>query len=317
MIRTLALTKDMKLVRNLPVEELLRQDLNWFWVDFERALDIEVDILDKGFRFHHLAIEDCLQLLQRPKLDYYDGYNFFVLNALNQKSLESEEIDLFVGKNYIVTFHLDSMAEIEECWNKVISNESTWDKGPTYILYIIIDKIVDQFFPAVYRIEDHLDEMDNNIKGKSISRLMDEVFDLRGELLEIRRTVVSMRDLLYRILNSERLNGFKEYRLYLSDIYDHLLKLFEMIDSCRDMTADMRDSYMSMNSSRMNKNMMVLTVISTIFMPLTFIAGVYGMNFDFMPELGWKYGYFVILGIMLIIGVTMFFWFKKKGWFDS
>lgn len=317
MIRTLAITKDMKLRRDLSVKDLMTQDLSWFWVDFEKATDREVELLSSEFHFHPLAIEDCLQLLQRPKLDYYEGYNFFALSALNQKTLEPEEVGTFVSSNYIVSFHMNSMVEIDECWNKVLHNEGTWEKGPAYILYIMLDKIVDQFFPAVYRIEDHLDELDSNIQGKSINKMMDEVFDIRGDLLMLRRIVISMRDLLYRILNSERLIGFKEYKMYLSDIYDHLLKLSDMIESNRDMTADMRDSYMSMNSNRMNTNMMVLTVISTIFMPLTFIAGIYGMNFDYMPELHWRYGYFVIMGIMFAIGVIMFFWFKRKGWFDK
>lgn len=315
MIRTLTVTKDMQLKYDLPVEELSGEEVSWFWVDFEKASDNELTLLSRHFHFHPLAIEDCLQTLQRPKIDYYEGYNFFTFNALNQETLEIDEIGIFVGSNYIVSFHMKGLSEIDECWKKVGSNGNAPDKGPTYVMYLIVDKIVDQYFPAIYKIEDYLDKMDNNIKGKSVSSLMDEVFDIREDLLNLRRTVNSMRDLLYRVLNSERLNGFKEYRLYFSDIYDHLLKLSDMIESDRDITSDMRDSFLSISTSRMNKNMMMLTVISTIFMPLTFIVGVYGMNFDFMPELNWEYGYFVIMGIMLILGVSMFFWFKRKGWF--
>ena len=316
MIRTLTITKDMKLKSNVPVELLSQEEVSWFWVDFEKPCESELALLSKYFHFHPLAIEDCLQTLQRPKLDYYEGYNFFTFNALNQKNLEAEEIGIFVGNNYIVSIHINWLSEIDECWQKVISSESSWDRGPTFVMYSIMDKIVDQYFPAIYKIEDHLDKLDNNVKGKSVRILMNEVFDIRGDLLELRRTVNSMRDLLYRVLNSERLNGFKEYRLYFSDIYDHLLKLSDMIESNRDITSDMRDSYLSISSNRMNTNMMMLTVISTIFMPLTFIAGVYGMNFDFMPELRWEYGYFIIVGIMVTIGVAMFFWFKRKGWFN-
>lgn len=126
-----------------------------------------------------------------------------------------------------------------------------------------------------------------------------------------------MRDLLYRILNSERLPDFKKHKLYFSDIHDHLLKLSHMIESSRDMTSDMRDSYLSVNSNRMNKNMIVLTVITTIFIPLTFIVGIYGMNFENMPELKWKYGYFLVLGIIAFVGISMFLWFKRKGWFHT
>lgn len=317
MIRTLAITVDRKLRRDLTYKELIMEDIGWFWIDFDRPDEKEVEMLSKDLHFHPLSIEDCLQRLQRPKFDHYEGYNFFVLNSLNQKSFEPEEVGVFVGANYIVSVHTNSMSEVEESWNKAVSNPAIWEKGHTYVLYLLLDKIVDQFFPAAEGIEDHLDELDVNLKGKPISRMMDEVFDIRAQLLTLRRIVNSMRDLIYRILNSERLSGFKEYKLYLSDIYDHLLKLCDMIESSRDMTTDMRDSYMSMNSNRMNKNMMVLTVISTIFMPLTFIVGIYGMNFNFMPELNWKYGYFAILGVMLVIGIWMFFWFKRKGWFDE
>ncbi|GAB7387092.1 hypothetical protein BSNK01_09280 [Bacillaceae bacterium] len=135
-------------------------------------------------------------------------------------------------------------------------------------------------------------------------------------MLKLRREIDSSRDLLFHILNSERLNGFAEYREYFTDIHDHLLKLSEMIESSREITSDMRDSYLSINSDRMNTIMMTLTVITTIFIPLTFIAGIYGMNFEYMPELKWRYGYFMVLGIMAILGTGMFFWFKRRGWFD-
>jgi magnesium transporter len=125
-----------------------------------------------------------------------------------------------------------------------------------------------------------------------------------------------MRDLLYRMLNSNRLKGIKQKQEYFSDIHDHLLKLTEMIDANREITNDIRDSYLSLNSHQTNRIMKVLTVITTIFMPLTFIAGVYGMNFENMPELTWNLGYFLILSIMFSIGVAMYLWFKKKGWFN-
>jgi magnesium transporter len=121
---------------------------------------------------------------------------------------------------------------------------------------------------------------------------------------------------LYRVVNSHRIEGLNEQLVYFSDIYDHLLKLSEMIDSNRDMTADFRDSYVSFHSDRMNSIMKTLTVITTIFMPLTFIAGVYGMNFGNMPELSWYYGYFMAIGLMLFIGVGLYAWFRRKGWFD-
>jgi magnesium transporter len=175
--------------------------------------------------------------------------------------------------------------------------------------------MVDNYFPLVYKIEDTLSELDENSKGRSMEILLEDLFDTRHDLLSLRHTITPMRDLVYRIINSQRLEELQERKEYFSDIHDHLLKLSEMIEANRELTQDIRDSYISINSHESNHVMKVLTVITTIFMPLTFIAGIYGMNFRFMPELSWKYGYFGALGFMFLVGSWMSLWFKKKGWF--
>ncbi len=144
---------------------------------------------------------------------------------------------------------------------------------------------------------------------------MNELFQIRYMVLTLRHTVNPMRDLLYRMLNSHHLKGIHIRREYFSNIYDHLLKISEMLISNRELTADIRDSYLSLNSHQTNHVMKVLTIITSIFSPLTFIAGIYGMNFKHMPELIWKYSYFTVLGIMLLISIFMVLWFKKKKWF--
>ena len=317
MIRTFGIKKDLEAYSNFNLNSLSDHDLQWYWVDFDNPSESEIELLRKHFDFHPLSIEDCLFSLNKPKLDYYEGYSFFILTALKSDTLGPTEISLFVEQNCIISFHRESLSEINEAWERVTGDRCKWDKGPIFVAYQILDKIVDQFFPAVYKIEDRLDGLDSNLSNKSIHKLLDEVFDIRGDLLKLRRIVFSMRDLLYRILNSERLPGFKEHKIYFSDIHDHLLKLSDMLESSREITSDLRDSYLSINSNRMNTNMMVLTVITTIFIPLTFVVGIYGMNFEYMPELNWKYGYFMVLGIMTFIGVLMFLWFKRKGWFDT
>ena len=317
MIRTFGFKKDLDAYFNFNLDSLSDHDFQWYWVDFDNPSESEIDLLRKYFNFHPLSIEDCIFSLNKPKLDYYDGYSFFILNALKRDTLGPTEISLFVNQNYIISFHTESLSEIDEAFQRVTGDESNWVKGPSFVAYQILDKIVDQFFPAVYKIEDKLDGIDSNLDNKSIHKMLDDVFKIRGDLLKLRRIVSSMRDLLYRILNSERLPSFKEHKLYFSDIHDHLLKLADMLDSSREITSDLRDSYLSINSNRMNTNMMVLTVITTIFIPLSFVAGIYGMNFEFMPELTWSYGYFMVLGIMTCMGISMFLWFKRKGWFDT
>lgn len=316
MIRTIAITKDLEAIYDLPLDNLSDENILWYWMDFNNPTEEEISLLDNYFHFHHLSIEDCVYSLNSPKLDYYEDYNFFVLNALDQNTLVPVEVSLFVGSNYIVSYHGADSSEIDEAWRRVLANEKNWDKGSSYIAHQILDEIVDNFFPAVYKIEDRLNEIDSKVVKTTSHSLIDEIFDIRNDLLKLRRIINSMRDLLYRILNSQRLEGFNEHKMYFSDIYDHLVKLSTMVDSNKEMTSDIRDNYMSINSSRMNKNMMVLTVMTTIFIPLTFIAGVYGMNFENMPELTWKYGYFAVLIVMVIIAIEMFLWFKRKGWFD-
>jgi len=316
LIRTIAITKDLKSIYDLPLEDLSTENIMWYWMDFNNPTEKEISLLESYFHFHHLSIEDCIHSLNSPKLDYYEDYNFFVLNALAEDTLDPIEVSLFVGTNYIVSYHSTQLNELDEAWARARMNEKNWYKGPSYIAHQVLDEIVDNFFPAIYKIEDRLNEIDSNVMKKPIHSLMDEIFAIRSDLLKLRRIINSMRDLLYRILNSQRLEGFYEHKMYFSDVYDHLVKLSDMVDSNREMTSDIRDNYISINSSRMNKNMMVLTVITTIFIPLTFIAGVYGMNFQNMPELTWKYGYFGVLLIMFIIAAEMFLWFKRKGWFD-
>lgn len=315
MIRTLAITQEGELIEGLPLQELRQQDVEWVWVDYDCPTPEEIETLETHFHFHPLAIEDCLHFLQRPKLDHYDNAHFFVLHAMDEKTLTVEEIDIFLGTGYVVTYHSTPSHEINTVWDRYHSQKQLYKLGPLYVSYMVIDKLVDEYFPSIQRIEDELADIESNEDMRNKNG-MNQVFKIRSELLKLRRTMIPTRDLLYRVVNSHRIEGLNEQLVYFSDIYDHLLKLSEMIDSNRDMTADFRDSYVSFHSARMNNIMKTLTVITTIFMPLTFIAGVYGMNFGNMPELTWHYGYFMAIGLMLFIGVGLYAWFRRKGWFD-
>lgn len=316
MIRILAVDHEDRLIHEATLADLLHLKVKWYWVDFDQPTEEEAALLETHFQFHPLAIEDCYHLLQRPKVDHYEDVHFFVLHAMNAQTLAAEEVDMFWGRQFIVTFHFTESHEIDAAWNKMSEKQNLSDKNHVYCAYLLMDNLVDEYFPSVYQIEDQLNEIDARGDTESVQMLMEEVFDIRAKLLKLRRTIVPMRDLLYRMINSDKLHGFKEQFVYFSDIYDHLLKLVEIIESNREMTADIRDSYISLNANRMNTIMKTLTVITTIFMPLTFIAGVYGMNFTNMPELKWSYGYFAVLLVMFVIGFGMYGWFRRKGWFE-
>lgn len=311
MLRILAFTKDGEIIQTT---DFSNPDIEWYWVDLHNPTVDESSILAKHFQFHPLAIEDCFYNLQRPKIDGYDKYHFYVIHELNQETYAADEVDLFLADNYLVTFHLHDSSGVEKVWERISANKEKIN-GPNHAAYLIFDQLVDDYFPVLYEIEDRLNEIGSKERYETYGTLMGEVFDIRGDLLKLRRTIIPMRDLLYRILNLGHLDT-SERKVYFNDIYDHLLKLTELIESNREVTSDMRDSYQTVNTNRMNAIMMTLTIVSTIFIPLTFIVGIYGMNFDNMPELHWKYGYFFIMGVMGIIVICMLLWFKKKGWFN-
>lgn len=318
MIRTLGITHQHRVEADIPLDQLDNPKYAWVWTDFTEPTEEESALLDTFFHFHPLAIEDCLHVLQRPKVDYYEDMEFMVVHSLEAATLDTTEVDLFIGRRALVTFHHKDLAEVNSAWNKVTQrahDRKIWARGPMAAAYLVIDELVDLYFPCVFAIEDELDELENKGGQESVEDLMNQVFDLRSRLLKLRRTIVPMRDLMYRVVNSEHIQGEREPRAYFTDIYDHLLKLTDMIEADREMTADLRDSYISLNSNRMNSIMKTLTVITTVFMPLTLIVGIYGMNFINMPELNTKYGYFVVLGVMLALSVWMILWFQRRGWF--
>lgn len=317
MINMIALRLDNKIESNLSIYQADFSQYKWWWVDFYNATEEEIGHLASTFHFHPLAIEDCIHIPQRPKLDYYKDYTFYVTHMLREEGYEiiKGELAFFIGQNFIVTFHQMPSPEITQVWNALLAANDCRKCDSLEVFHKILDLIVDNYFPIIYGIEDMLDKIEDNPEKKSMNDLLFELFEIRSMLLKMRHTVDPMRDLLYRMLNSSRLTGFADRKAYFSDIYDHLLKLSDMVAANREVTADIRDSYLSLNSHLTNHVMKFLTIMTSIFAPLTFVAGVYGMNFAYMPELTWKYGYYLALGFMGLIGLWMYLWFKRKGWF--
>ena len=318
MIRFMGITEEHIIEKHSSINNLNLEKYSRYWVDINAPTDEESKCLSDIFHFHPLAIEDCLnKILQRPKLDYYDDHTFFVTHIVREKEKEilKEELDFFVGDKFVVTFQLMPSKEVSQVWDEVSTQNNVEKFGSIHVFYRILDKIVDNYFPIMNSIEDKLDEIEENTYNKPMNNLLNELFDTRYMLLNLMHTVNPMRDLLYRMLNSHRISDMINRKEYFSDIYDHLLKLSDMVMSNREITADIRENYLSINSHQTNNVMKFLTIMTSIFAPLTLIAGIYGMNFTHMPELSWKYGYGYSLGLMGIIGISMFFWFKKKGWF--
>ena len=293
----------------------ISEEKKWIWVDLNEPTKEESEILVDYFDFHPLSVEDATQVQQRPKFKQYDDYQFIVFHALDLKTLESEEVDIFIGDDFIVTFHRERYEEIDTIKRKLF-NETIEINEPKDILSHILDDIVDNYFPFIYDIEDKVFNFeDRHNLDITTKTLIDDTFDLRQELLIIKRTVQPMKDLVYRMREGKVLHLNEQQFLYITHINDHLMKQMEMVDSSREMTSDIRDNYISLNSFKMNNIMKILTIYSVVFMPLTLIAGIYGMNFTNMPELEWHTGYYIVLIIMAVIAIIMLIVFKKKRWF--
>ncbi|MDT0670311.1 magnesium/cobalt transporter CorA [Mammaliicoccus sciuri] len=293
----------------------ISEEKRWIWVDLNEPTKEESEILVDYFNFHPLSVEDATQVQQRPKFKQYDDYQFIVFHALDLKTLESEEVDIFIGDDFIVTFHRERYEEIDTIKRKLF-NETIEINEPKDILLHILDDIVDNYFPFIYDIEDKVFNFeDRHNLDITTKTLIDDTFDLRQELLIIKRTVQPMKDLVYRMREGKVLHLNEQQFLYITHINDHLMKQMEMVDSSREMTSDIRDNYISLNSFKMNNIMKILTIYSVVFMPLTLIAGIYGMNFTNMPELEWHDGYYIVLVIMAVIVIIMLIVFKKKRWF--
>lgn len=315
MIQILAVTSENKRVLERDLDNFETHKYKWWWIDFNKPTEEEIDKLKSVLNFHPLAIEDCIQGQQRSKMDYYDDFSLVITHTVGELKYNQHEIGFFLGEHFIVTFHLTDLAEVNLVWNNLIKQEKmdNWDEFRVF--YEIFDKVVDNFFPIIYHLEEEINVVEENPHHLGMDILLDQLFDLRHELLKLRHTINPIRDLLYRILNSHHLVGIQGRREYFMDIYDHLLKLSEMVDSNRDVTNDIRDNFISINSYQQNQVIQILTVITSIFAPLTFIAGIYGMNFTYMPELKWHYGYFIVIGLMIVLTIMMILWFRKKGWF--
>ncbi|MED3624066.1 magnesium/cobalt transporter CorA [Neobacillus thermocopriae] len=318
MINFIGITKANTIEKHDSIDRINIENYQWFWVDFNEPTMEETTHLSNTFRFHVLAIEDCLnQTLQRPKLDYYDNYTFFITHTVRggESEVIKEELDFFISENFMVTFHLHPSIEVTEVFSRLAMQKDIQNMTTQHVFYELLDKIVDNYFPVIYKIEDKLDEIENNTLNRRMDNLLNDLFETRYLLLTLMHSVHPMRDLLYRMLNSQHLKNILKKKEYFSDIYDHLLKLSDMVMSNREITADIRDNYLSLNSHQTNNVMKVLTIMTSIFAPLTFVAGIFGMNFHHMPELEWEYGYPFSLILMGLIGLGLLIWFKKKKWF--
>lgn len=275
------------------------------------------------FRIHPLALEDIVHAHQRAKVDPYDD-NLFVVMRIPDHSHEQicEQFSLILGKNYVVTFQ----ERPGDCFDLVRAGlrvrESAARQGvaPDYLAYRLIDASIDAYFPVLENIGDQLDELDDPAAIEKTNEAFAALHIVRRELLMLRRAIWPLRDAISELRSEMTPHITDPTRVYLRDCYDHAVQLIDVLESYRDIAGDVRDYYLSAISNRMNEIMKTLTLIATIFLPITFLAGVWGMNFNpersplNMPELNWWYGYPMALGSMALVSTAMIWYFQRRGW---
>ena len=306
---------------SLPVDILcsrLREDhVNWVNIDGLYNQDT-IDKLQAHFKLHSLLIEDVVSD-QRPKAEEFEEYFFFTMKMLyriENLKIDYEQISFVLGKNYLLTFQ-EKEGDLFEGFRERIRLDQgrVRKKGADYLMYRLIDIIVDNYYNILDHIGDRVDEMEEAVYENPSNNGFNSIQSLKKELIYLRKALYPLRDALGKVIKGESDFILDENLPFYSDVYDHVDHLIDSLDAYQDLTSNLLDIHMNAMNNRMNEVMKVLTVISTIFIPLTFIVGVYGMNFDFMPELRWKYGYPSIWIVMLMVVLGMLSFFRFKKWF--
>ncbi len=282
----------------------------------------EVDIIEKigmHFDLHPLIMEDIVNTEQRPKMEDFGHYVYVVLRMLyldeEAHEIKGEQVSLVLGEKFVISFQEREGDIFNPIRERIRNNKGRIRKmGADYLAYCLLDTIVDNYFTILERLGDRIEEMEERLVSDPRSETLQEIHKLKREMIFLRKSVWPLREVINGLERGESLLVHKASRIYLRDVYDHTIQVIDTVETFRDMLSGMHDTYLSSISNRMNEIMKVLTIIATIFIPLTFIAGIYGMNFKFMPELEWRWAYFIVWLVIVIVAITMIFFFRKKKW---
>ena len=297
------------------------QDGVSFWVDVEdEDFQSEVTEIGEALDLHSLTVEDILTAESRPIVDTFPDYLYILARIPSQTwelgEMETFQLSLVLGNNYLLTFHRRKLPSTEKLRNKMTrAPERYFGRGVDYLGYYLLDLVVDDYFPVLDRLEDEIEQVEEEVLVEPDEQLLEEISDLRSDLIEIQRTAAPQREMAAKLARTETPFIADERKIYFRDIQDDLARISDLLTNYRDLIGGARDMYMTSISNRMNEIMQTLTIVATIFIPLTFIAGIYGMNFEIMPELGWDWGYYGALGLMGGAALGMVYYFKKKDWF--
>jgi len=298
------MVEDLDLTRTAPED-------GFYWID----ADVEdLEVLQPIFGMHDLAVEDCLNdEEQRPKMEIYENHYFIVIDSIrfDNEDIFLRPLNIFLGRHYIITVTKQKINELRNLkpilWEQEVNR-------PDQFLYFLVDLVVDNYFLVGDRIDSRIETLEEDILMHTKKSHLNEIIGLRGEILWVKKVLGPQREVIFTLNKKELKLIDDQLQTYFRDVYENAIKVSESFDTYRDLMGNLREAYQSSLSTRANEIMRVFTAITTIFMPLTFITGIYGMNFDDIPGLHFKLGAYVLLGIMIMLGYSMFLIFRKKEW---
>ncbi len=293
--------------------------ISWINIDGVHQVDV-IEKLGDHFVLHPLLQEDVVNTHQRPKFDEFDDHLFIVVRMffLNEEKneLEGEQISFIVGANFVISFQERQGDVFEQVRERLRNGKGRIrKKGSDYLAYCLIDAIVDSYYTILETLGEHIESLQEELVSEPKQEDLQIIQDLKSDMLFIRKSVWPLREVIGGLVRSESTLIKQDVLVYIRDVYDHVIQAIDTIETYRDMLSAMLDIYLSSVGNRMNEVMKVLTIIATIFIPMTFLAGVYGMNFKYMPELGWRYAYLFFWIVVSVVLIAMIAYFKRKKWF--
>ncbi|ABO35173.1 magnesium and cobalt transport protein CorA [Methanococcus maripaludis C5] len=290
------------------------------WIIFSGIPNAEeMRLIGEKYELHKLTLEDILNTSQRTKFEVYGKYKYLVTRIIHQedpkKPLESEQLSILLKNNILITFFEQDIHIIEHLLDRISNKKgSIREKGLDYLFYALLDSIIDHYFEIISHIEDEIEKYDSKLFSEIENEEIVRVKQIRQILVVLRKNIGPFKEIFHKFSRDEYEFIEKRNLLYIHDLYDHTVHLIETIDVLKDNTSNIAEIHLSVMGNNMNEIMKVLTIISTIFIPLSFVAGLYGMNFENMPELKWNFGYFYVLIVMGLILTSMVMFFRRKKW---
>jgi magnesium transporter len=327
MIRSLYCTQDGQVRTGLDLSEftaILQDTHGLLWVDLvEEPVAVCEPLLLQTFGFHPLAVDDALQESHVPKVDDWGEYLYAVLHAVTWHpdggdQLETTELDVFLGKNYLVTYQAQRLAAADRVWTAGQRDQRHLQKGPAYLFYKLADELVADYMPVVEGMDEAIDRIEDQVFGDAEPAVLENIFDLKRALLHLRRIIAPQREVLNKLARGDYVVIGSEDRPFFRDVYDHLVRLYDISEGLRDLVSGALDTHLSVVNNRMNEVMKTLTVITTLFMPLSFLVGFFGTNFFEviypLPQWTSRPVFYLFLATMLLIPAAMYLWMRRRAW---